>query len=240
MKKSTLKYKRVLLKLSGEILASKDDGILSKKFIEPLIEEIVSVYRMGVELAIVIGAGNIIRGSTLEKNLSIERATADYTGMLATVINGMVLQSMLEKEGVETRMMTAIEIRQVAEPYIRRMALSHMKKKRIVIFTAGTGNPFFTTDTAAVLRAIEINADVILKATKVDGVFNVDPMADKNAKMYDQIKYSHVLQDELNVMDMTAISLSKENKLPIIVFNIKKGGNLTGIINGKKIGTLVS
>jgi len=240
MKKNGLKYKRVLLKLSGEILASKDDGILSKKSIAPLIKEIVSVYNMGVEVAIVIGAGNIIRGSSLEKKLSIERATADYTGMLATVINGMVLQNMLEQEGVETRMMTAIEIRQIAEPYIRRMALSHMRKNRIVIFTAGTGNPFFTTDTAAVLRAIEINADVILKATKVDGVFNVDPMADKNAKMYDQIKYSHVLQDELNVMDMTAISLSKENKLPIIVFNIKKSGNLTAIVQGKKIGTLVS
>ena len=234
------KYKRVLLKLSGEILGSKEDGVFSETSIKPLVDEIAEVYRMGVDIGIVIGGGNIVRGTMLEKKLGLERVSADYSGMLATVINGMVLQGMIEKNNIETRMLTAIEIRQIAEPYIRRKALSHLEKRRIVIFTAGTGNPFFTTDTAAVLRATEIGADVLLKGTKVDGVFNLDPVKNKNAKMYEEIKYTHVLNDELNVMDMTAISLSKENKLPIIVFNIMKSGNFMKIIKGQKVGTLVS
>ncbi len=238
--KKSLKYKRILLKLSGEILSSKEDGILSEKSIKPLIKEITEIYKLGVEIAIVIGAGNIIRGNELVKKLSIEKVSADYTGMLATVINGMVLQNMIEKKGIETRMMTAIGISRIAEPFIRRKALSHLRKNRVIIFTAGTGNPFFTTDTAAVLRAIEINADVVLKGTKVDGVFNVDPFQDKKAKMYKKIEYSKVLAKELNVMDMTAISLSKENKIPIIVYNSTVYGNLKKIIMGKKIGTIVS
>jgi len=234
------KYKRVLIKLSGEILGSKNDWVFSEKSINQLVNEISEVYYTGVDIGIVIGGGNIIRGTLLEKKLGLERVSADYSGMLATVINGMVLQGMIEKNGIETRMLTAIEIRQIAEPYIRRKALSHLEKKRIVIFTAGTGHPFFTTDTAAVLRATEIGADVLLKGTKVDGVFNLDPVKNKDAKMYEQIKYTHVLNDELNVMDMTAISLSKENKLPIIVFNIMKSGNFMKIIKGQKIGTFVS
>lgn len=233
-------YKRVLLKLSGEILGSRDDGAFSEKSLEPIVDEIAEAYNLGIDLGIVIGGGNIVRGTMLEKRLKLERVSADYAGMLATVINGMVLQGMIEKHGIETRMMTAIEIRQLAEPFIRRKALSHLKKKRIVIFTAGTGNPFFTTDTAAVLRATEIGAQVLLKGTKVDGVFNLDPVKNKNARMYEEIKYSSVLSDELNVMDMTAISLSKENKLPIIVFNIMKKGNLMKVLKGQKVGTLVS
>ncbi|MDD3804326.1 MAG: UMP kinase [bacterium] len=234
------RYKRVLLKLSGEILGSREDGAFSEKSLKPVVDEIADVYKLGVDIGIVIGGGNIVRGTLLEKKLHLERVSADYAGMLATVINGMVLQGMIEKRGIETRMMTAIEIQQLAEPYIRRKALSHLKKRRIVIFTAGTGNPFFTTDTAAVLRATEIEAEILLKGTKVDGVFNLDPVKNKNAKMYKEIKYSSVLSDELNVMDMTAISLSKENKLPIIVFNIMKHGNFTKIVKGLKVGTLVS
>ncbi len=232
-------YKRILLKLSGEILGDKN-SVFSEKSLLTLVKEIIQVYNYGVEIGIVIGGGNIIRGSNLVKQLHLDKVSADYTGMLSTIINGMVLQSMIEKEGISTRMMTAIEIKQIAEPYIRRKAISHLEKKRIVIFTGGTGNPFFTTDTAAVLRASEIEADVLLKGTKVDGVFNFDPVKNKNAKMYKNIKYSSVLVKELNVMDMTAISLSKENKLPIIVFNILNYGNLIKIIKGEKIGTLVN
>lgn len=233
------KYKRILLKLSGEILGDKD-YVFSEKSLSILVNEIVEVYRMGVDIGIVIGGGNIIRGSKLVDQLHLDKVTADYTGMLSTVINGMVLQSMIEKKGVSTRMMTAIEIKQIAEPYIRRKALSHLDKRRIVIFTGGTGNPFFTTDTAAVLIASEIGCEVLLKGTKVDGVFDLDPVKNRNAKMFKNINYSSVLIKELNVMDMTAISLSKENKLPIIVFNILKYGNLIKIVKGEKIGTLVS
>ncbi|HAF07587.1 MAG: UMP kinase [bacterium] len=233
------KYKRILLKLSGEILGDRN-YVFSEKSLSTLVKEIVEVYRMGVDIGIVIGGGNIVRGSKLVDQLHLDKVTADYTGMLSTVINGMVLQSMIEKKGINTRMMTAIEIKQIAEPYIRRKALSHLDKKRIVIFTGGTGNPFFTTDTAAVLRASEIGCEVLLKGTKVDGVFDLDPVKNKNAKMFKNINYSSVLIKELNVMDMTAISLSRENKLPIIVFNILKYGNLIEIVKGKKIGTLVS
>lgn len=235
-----LKYKRILLKLSGEILAGNSDQIVSPDAVNPIVKEICEVYKMGAEIAIVIGAGNIVRGNTLVKKLGVERTAADYTGMLGTVINGMILQGMIEQKGIETRMMTAINIAQIAEPYIKRKAISHLKKKRIVIFTAGTGNPFFTTDTAAVLRAVEINADVVLKGTKVEGVFNVDPVIDKKAVMFSKINYKKVISDELNVMDLTAISLSKENNIPIIVYNSTKYGNLKKIIKGSKVGTLVS
>ncbi|MFO8061384.1 MAG: UMP kinase [bacterium] len=235
-----MKYKRVLLKLSGEILSGNEDGIFSQKALKTLVEDIVKIHRMGADVAIVIGAGNIIRGKELVEKLSIDRVKADYTGMLATVINGMVLQDMLEQNDCRTRMMTAINMSQVAEPFIRRKAISHLNKNRIIIFTGGTGNPFFTTDTASVLRAVEIDADVVLKGTKVDGVFNKDPVTDKSAKKFNKIEYSNVIKDELRVMDMTAISLSKENNIPIIVFNIMKEGNLVGILEGKEIGTLVS
>ncbi|MDY6787294.1 MAG: UMP kinase [candidate division WOR-3 bacterium] len=235
-----MKYKRVLLKLSGEILSGNEEGIFSKKALKTLVEDIVKIHRMGADVAIVIGAGNIIRGKQLVEKLSIDRVKADYTGMLATVINGMVLQDMLEQNDCRTRMMTAINMSQVAEPFIRRKAISHLNKNRIIIFTGGTGNPFFTTDTASVLRAVEIDADVVLKGTKVDGVFNKDPVTDKSAKKFNRIEYSNVIKDELRVMDMTAISLSKENNIPIIVFNIMKEGNLVGILEGKEIGTLVS
>lgn len=240
MKTDKLKYKRVLLKLSGEILSGNEEGIFSKKALKTLVEDIVKIHRMGADVAIVIGAGNIIRGKQLVEKLSIDRVKADYTGMLATVINGMVLQDMLEQNDCRTRMMTAINMSQVAEPFIRRKAISHLNKNRIIIFTGGTGNPFFTTDTASVLRAVEIDADVVLKGTKVDGVFNKDPVTDKSAKKFNRIEYSNVIKDELRVMDMTAISLSKENNIPIIVFNIMKEGNLVGILEGKEIGTLVS
>lgn len=240
MKTDKLKYKRVLLKLSGEILSGNEDSIFSQKALKTLVDDIVKIHRMGADVAIVIGAGNIIRGKQLVEKLSIDRVKADYTGMLATVINGMVLQDMLEQNDCRTRMMTAINMSQVAEPFIRRKAISHLNKNRIIIFTGGTGNPFFTTDTASVLRAVEIDADVVLKGTKVDGVFNKDPVTDKSAKKFNKIEYSNVIKDELRVMDMTAISLSKENNIPIIVFNIMKEGNLVGILEGKEIGTLVS
>ncbi len=240
MNSGKLKYKRVLIKLSGEILAGEGKSIFSEKAIKPLVEEIAEIHELGVDIAVVIGAGNIIRGQDLVNNLGIERVKADYTGMLATVINGMILQDMLETQNCETRMMTAINMSEIAEPFIRRKALSHLEKHRIIIFTAGSGHPFFTTDTASILRAIEINADVVLKGTKVDGVFDSDPMKMKNAQMYSKIKFSNVLRDNLRIMDMTAISLSKENNLPIIVYNSKKYGNLKKIIMGEEIGTLVS
>lgn len=238
--KTQIKYNRILLKLSGEILSDGKGSILSESAIKPLVQEIAEVHEMGVDIAVVIGAGNIIRGTELVDKLSVERVKADYTGMLATVINGMVLQDMLEGKGCETRMMTAINMSELAEPFIRRKAISHINKHRIIIFTAGTGNPFFTTDTASILRAIEINADVVLKGTKVDGIFDSDPVVKKDAKMFTNIKYSNVLRDNLRVMDMTAISLSKENELPIIVYNSTVYGNLKKIINGENIGTLVS
>lgn len=238
--KKQIKYKRILLKLSGEILSDGQGSILSESAIKALVKEIAEVHEMGVDIAVVIGAGNIIRGAELVERLSVERVKADYTGMLATVINGMVLQDMLESRGCETRMMTAINMSELAEPFIRRKALSHLRKHRIIIFTAGTGNPFFTTDTASILRAIEINADVVLKGTKVDGIFDYDPVVKKDAKMFTNIEYANVLRDNLRIMDMTAISLSKENRLPIIVYNSTVYGNLKKIINGENIGTLVS
>lgn len=207
--------------------------------INAIASEVKAVYDMGVEVALVIGGGNIFRGVSASAK-GMDRATADYVGMLATVINSLMFQDALEKNGVSTRVLSAIEMKELAEPYIRRRAVRHLEKGRLVIFAAGTGNPYFTTDTAASLRAMEINAEVIMKGTKVDGVYDKDPMKDKSAVRYDKLTYLDVLKQGLKVMDTTAISLCMDNNLPIIVFDIKAGGNLVRIVRGENIGTLVS
>jgi uridylate kinase len=233
-----VKYKRVLLKLSGEaLMGSKPYGI-DPAVVEQVAGEIKEITRDGVELAIVIGAGNIYRGVAASAS-GMERASADYMGMLATVLNALALQNSLEKMGVITRVQSAIEMKELAEPYIRRRAVRHLEKKRVVIFAAGTGNPYFTTDTAAALRAMEIGAQVILKATKVDGVYSADPVKVKTAVKYDELSYLEVLQKGLKVMDATAISLCMDNNLPIIVFNLRQSGNIRKVIQGRKVGTLV-
>jgi len=231
-------YKRVLLKLSGEGLTKAGVFGIDPEEVSFIAEEAASVQRLGVDLAIVVGGGNLIRGTTLSAN-GIGRATADYMGMLSTIINAMALQDALESLDVETRLLTAISIREVAEPFIRRRALRHLEKHRIVLFAAGTGNPFFTTDTAAALRAMEIGADILLKATKVDGVYSSDPAKDKSAKKFDSLSYLDVLNLRLNVMDSTAISLCMDNKMPILVFNLKVKGNVARAVRGEKIGTVV-
>ncbi|MDC0355332.1 UMP kinase [Flavobacteriaceae bacterium] len=231
-------YKRVLLKLSGEALLGDRSYGIDPKRIAQYAKEIKSVTELGLEVAVVIGGGNIFRGVSAASN-GIDRVQGDYMGMLATVINGMALQSALEEENVQTRLQTAIKIEAVAEPYIKRKAVRHLEKKRVVIFGGGTGNPFFTTDSAAVLRAIEINADVILKGTRVDGVYDSDPEKNKNAIQYDTISFNDVIKKNLKIMDSTAFTLSQENNLPIIVFNMNKSGNLLNIINGEKIGTSI-
>ena len=234
-----MSYKRVLLKLSGEaLLGEKSHGVDPKRILT-YSEEIKEIVDLGIELAIVIGGGNIFRGVSGASN-GIDRVQADYMGMLATVINGLALQSSLEDLKIQTRLQTAFSIEAVAEPYIKRKAVRHLEKKRVVIFSAGTGNPFFTTDSAAVLRAIEINADVILKGTRVDGIFDNDPEKSKDAVKFKQISYDDVIAKNLKVMDSTAFTLSKENKLPIIVFNMNKAGNLKKIIKGEKVGTIVN
>ena len=234
-----MSYKRVLLKLSGEaLLGEKSHGVDPKRILA-YSKEIKEIVDSGIELAIVIGGGNIFRGVSAASN-GIDRVQADYMGMLATVINGLALQSSLEDLKIQTRLQTAFNIEAVAEPYIKRKAVRHLEKKRVVIFSAGTGNPFFTTDSAAVLRAIEINADVILKGTRVDGIFDIDPEKSKDAVKFKQISYDDVIAKKLKVMDSTAFTLSKENKLPIIVFNMNKAGNLKKIIKGEKVGTIVN
>ena len=234
-----MSYKRVLLKLSGEaLLGEKSHGVDPKRILA-YSEEIKEIVDSGIELAIVIGGGNIFRGVSGASN-GIDRVQADYMGMLATVINGLALQSSLEDLKIQTRLQTAFNIEAVAEPYIKRKAVRHLEKKRVVIFSAGTGNPFFTTDSAAVLRAIEINADVILKGTRVDGIYDNDPEKSKDAIKFKQISYDDVISKKLKVMDSTAFTLSKENKLPIIVFNMNKPGNLKKIIKGEKVGTIVN
>lgn len=233
------RYKRILLKLSGEALMGEKDYGIDTAVINTIADEIKTVCALGVEVAVVIGGGNIFRGVSASAS-GMDRAAADYVGMLATVINSLILQDSLEKHSVYTRVMSAFEIQELAEPYIRRRAVRHLEKGRVVIFAAGTGNPYFTTDTAASLRAMEIHADVILKGTKVDGVYDRDPMKDKDAKKYDRLKYIDVLKDGLKVMDTTAISLCMDNNLPIIVFNIKQSGNLVRIVKGEQIGTLVT
>jgi len=231
-------YNRILLKLSGEALLGNRSHGIDPNTINKYSREIKSIVDLGVEVSIVIGGGNIFRGLSGANN-GIDRVQGDYMGMLATVINGLALQSSLEKIGLQTRLQTAINMEAIAEPYIKRKAVRHLEKKRIVIFGAGTGNPFFTTDSAAVLRAIEIEADVILKGTRVDGIYNDDPEINKNAIKFNELEYDEAISKNLKIMDSTAFTLSKENKLPIIVFDINKTGNLKKIIEGKIIGTKV-
>jgi uridylate kinase len=234
-----MKYKRILLKLSGEaLMGDKQFGIDTEK-LSAYANEIKTAVDFGVEVAVVIGGGNIFRGVQVEGQ-GLDRVQGDYMGMLATIINGMALQSALEKANVETRLLTAIKMEQVAEPFIRRRAMRHLQKGRVVIFGGGTGNPYFTTDTAATLRAIEIEADVILKGTRVDGIYTADPEKDKSATKYDTITFKEVYEKELNIMDMTAFTLCNENKLPIVVFDINKKQNLYKMLHGESVGTLVN
>lgn len=232
-------YKRILLKLSGEALQGRDSSGINPTIISDIAEEIKEIHDLGVDIAIVTGGGNFFRGVNAA-SLHIDRGSADYMGMLATIINGIALQDALEKKGLITRLVSALQVTQIAEPFIRRRAIRHLEKKRIVIFAAGTGNPFFTTDTAAALRAIEIHADVLLKATKVDGVFTADPRKCKEARKYDQISYHEVLQKELAVMDSTAVALCKDNNLPIKIFDLTTKGNIKRAITQNEIGTLIS
>jgi uridylate kinase len=233
-----MKYKRILLKLSGEsLMGDRQYGIDNNQVLQ-YAKDIKNVHDQGIEIAVVVGGGNIFRGLSAEKS-GMERAQADYMGMLATVINCMAMQNALESIGVETRLQSAIKMEQICEPYIRRRAMTHLEHGKIVIFGAGTGNPYFTTDTAASLRAIEIKADVVLKGTRVDGIYTADPEKDPSATRYDEITFQEVYDKGLNVMDMTAITLCQENKLPIIVFDMNKEGNFMKIAKGEAIGTLV-
>ena len=234
------KYKRVLLKLSGEAFSGNQGYGIDAAVLSRIAKQIKEVKGMGLEIAIVVGSGNIWRGAEAEKNLGMDRVTADYAGMLATVINCIALQDRLEREGVETRTQSALEIKQVAELYIRRQAIHHLEEGRVVIFAAGTGNPYMTTDTAAALRAIEIGAEVLLKGTHVDGIYNADPHKVPTAKKFDKLTYLKALNMRLQVMDSTALSLCLENKLPIIVFDVQAPGNIEKAVLGEKIGTLVS
>jgi uridylate kinase len=239
MTNAGLKYKRIILKVTGEILAGAQHYGIDSRMVRGFAEEIKEIQEIGCEIALVIGGGNIFRGLEGTEE-GMERATADTMGMLATVINSLALQDALEKIGVSTRVMSAIEMRQVAEPYIRRRATRHLEKGRVVLLAGGTGNPYFTTDTAASLRAMEVGAEVILKATKVDGVYDVDPLKYQGAKRYGALSYIEVLNKELKVMDSTAISLCMDNRLPIIVFNIMQKGNIKRVVRGEEIGTLVT
>ena len=232
------RYKRILLKISGEILTGEKDYGIDPVVIGQIGQEIKEVVSLGVEVAIVIGGGNIFRGMAASSK-GMDRATADYMGMLATVLNGLALQDALEKIDVHTRVQTAIEMRQIAEPYIRRRAMRHLEKGRVVIFAAGTGNPFFTTDTTASLRATEIGAEVILKATKVDGIYDADPLLHEGARKYEELTYLDVLKKQLKVMDSTAISLCMDQHIPIIVFSLKERGNIQRVVLGEKVGTEV-
>src|SRR3989338_5789432 len=234
-------YKRIVLKLSGEALQGKNPHGIDHSVLASIARQIKEIRYLHVDVAVVLGGGNIFRGqeNTASRGLDMDRSVADYMGMLATVINGLALQDVLEKMDMPTRVMTAIEMQRIAEPYIRRRAIRHLEKGRIVIFVAGTGNPYFTTDTTAALRAMEINAGAILKATKVDGVYSADPLKVKNARKFESLKYIDVLKKGLKVMDATAISLCMDNKLPIVVFNLNKEGNIRRVVLGEKIGTLV-
>jgi uridylate kinase len=237
---SQTKYKRILLKLSGEALSGADKKhIIDFDILSQYAKEIKTIVDQGVEVAIVIGGGNIFRGASVEKS-GIDRVQGDQMGMLATVINGMAIQSSLEKHGMFTRLLSAIKMEQVAEPLIRRRAVRHLEKGRIVIFGAGTGNPYFTTDSAGVLRAIEVNADVILKGTRVDGIYTADPEKDPAATRYDLLTYDEAISKDLKIMDLTAFTQAKENNLPIVVFDMNKSGNLLRLINGERVGTLVT
>lgn len=235
------RFRRIVLKLSGEALQGRQTHGIDQAVLVSIARQIKEIKRMGVEVALVLGGGNIFRGqeNTGSRGLDMDRSVADYMGMLATVINGLALQDALEKMRVPTRVMTAIEMQKIAEPYIRRRAVRHLEKGRVVIFAAGTGNPYFTTDTAAALRAMEIGADVILKATKVDGVYTADPKKVKTARKFTSLKYIDVLKNRLQVMDATAVSLCMDNKLPIIVFDLTKEGNIRRVVRGDAIGTVV-
>jgi len=234
-------YKRIVIKLSGEALQGSQPSGIDHDVLVSICRQIKEIKDLKLDVAIVLGGGNILRGQqhSGSKGLDMDRSVADYMGMLATVINGLALQNVLEKMDMPTRVMTAIEMERIAEPYIRRRAIRHLEKGRIIIFVAGTGNPYFTTDTAAALRAMEIHADAILKATKVDGVYSADPMKVKDAKKFSRLKYIDVLKRRLKVMDATAISLCMDNKLPIVVFNLTKEGNIKRVVLGDKIGTIV-
>ncbi len=233
-----IQYHRILLKISGEMLAGEQTYGITPDILTTLADEIHEVVNMEVEVALVIGGGNIFRGIAASAD-GMERAAADYMGMLATLLNALALQNALEKAGVSTRVLSAIEMRQLAESYIRRRAIRHLEKKRVVIFAAGTGNPYFTTDTAAALRAMEIKADVILKGTKVNGIYDSDPLNNPSATMFDELPFLSILNKSLKVMDATAITLCMDNNLPLIVFNLTEPGNLKRVVLGEKIGTLV-
>ena len=239
MANNDLKYKRVVLKLSGEALAGEQGFGISPPVVDRLTEEVKYLHEQGVTLGLVIGGGNIVRGTTASQE-GMDRVHADYMGMLATVINALAMQDMLERKGVETRVLTAIRMEELAEPYIRRRALRHLEKGRVVIFAAGTGNPYFSTDTAAVLRAIEMDADLLVKATKVEGVYTADPHKDPDAQFIPRLSFQEVLTRELGVMDAAAFSLCKDNDLPIVVLNIQKHGALLAALRGEDVGTLVS
>jgi len=238
MGKAKLKWEEILLKIGGESFSEKGRLGISSPRLNWISEEIGQIKTLGVRMGVMVGGGNIWRGEIASKQ-GMDRATADYMGMLATVINALALQDVLESKGIITRVQTSIEMQEIAEPYIRRRALRHLERGRIVIFAGGTGNPYFTTDTAAALRALEIGAEVILKATKVEGVYSSDPLKDHEAKKFDEIDYVEVLKKRLKIMDATAISLCMDNNLPIIVFNLEKRGNLKKIVQGEKVGTIV-
>lgn len=232
-------YKRILIKLSGEALAGEGEYGIDPSKTYALAQEIQEVHATGVQISIVVGGGNIVRGNTLAQS-GMDRATADYMGMLGTIMNALALQDACEKNGIITRVLSAIEMKSVAEPYIRRRAMRHLEKKRIVIFAGGTGNPYFTTDTTAALRAVEIGSEVILKATKVDGVYTADPKKDKTAIRYKKVSFMQSIQNQLKVMDTTALTLCMENNMPVVVFDIFEKGNLSKLLNGNDIGTVIS
>jgi len=234
------RYQRILIKLSGESMSSADGAVIGPQAVESLVKEVMPVVNMGVQVAMVIGGGNIIRGRQLASDPYITRTTADYMGMLATVINALALQDAFESAGLPTRVMSAITMTAVCEPWIRRRAIRHLEKKRLVILAGGTGSPFFTTDTCAALRASEIAAEVLIKATKVNGVFDADPITTPNARRYDRLSYHKVLSDKLEVMDLTAIAMCMESRIPIIVFQMSMVGNLLRAVRGENVGTIVT
>jgi uridylate kinase len=238
--KSKAKYKRILLKISGEALAGSQGRGIDPVILKSVAVQVAEVVRLGVQLGVVIGGGNIYRGAAGLGSTGIDRVTGDYMGMMATLINAMALQDAFEKQGVSTRVQSAIEVQKVAESFIRRRAVRHLEKGRVVVFAAGTGNPYFSTDTAAVLRATEINADILMKATQVDGVYSADPKKDPKAKRYKTISYGEVYRSRLKVMDSTAITLCEENNMPILVFDLHSKGNIRRAVEGKPIGTMVS
>lgn len=235
-----VKYKRVLLKLSGEAFLGRLAHGIDTSICAHLAAQIKEITKLGTEIALVVGGGNIFRGVPASEEFKMERTVADYMGMVATVINGLALQSALENKGIPSRVITAIAMDKIAEPYIRRRAIRHLEKKRVIIFVAGTGNPYFTTDTAAALRSVEIEADALFKATKVDGVYSADPVKCKKAKLFKKLNYMEFINRELKIMDATAVTLCMENKLPITVFNFTKKGNLKKVVSGQKVGTLIN